>query len=336
MEDKKQKRAKRRVVTGIRPTGPLHLGHLYGNIRQMIELTETHDCFYFSADYHVLTDKAERLELSDLVEDNLVDLIACGLDPSKCTLFRQSDIPQIPEFNLILSMVTPVGLLERCPLYREQVKELGIDNPSYGLLGYPVLQTADICMYRGEIVPVGEDQLPNLYISADIAGTFRFRYGDIFPVPEAKIMEVFARIPGTDNRKMSKSYGNAINISYDEETTRKLILTYYTDPKKPRKGDVGHPDECPVFYLHRLYLEGEPLGVVRRGCEDGGRMCYDCKEELASEVNEALRPIRLRREELKGNRDELHGILDKGAKKARKVAAEVLGECRKAIGIERM
>jgi tryptophanyl-tRNA synthetase len=202
-------------------------------------------------------------------------------------------------------------------------------------LGYPVLQTADICLYRGEIVPVGEDQLPHLYIAADIAQTFRYRYGDIFPVPEAKIMEVFARIPGTDNRKMSKSYGNAINISDDEETTKRMILTYYTDPKKPRKGDKGHPDECPVFYLHRLYLKGEPLEVVRQGCESGDRMCYHCKEELASEVNEALRPIRLKRDELKGDRKKLQAILEEGAESARAVAAEVIADCRKAIGIDR-
>jgi len=327
---------RKRIVTGIRPTGPLHLGHLYGNIRQMIELTEQHDCFYFSADYHVLTDKTQRIEIADIVEDNIIDLLACGLDPGSCTLFRQSDISQIPEFNLILSMVTPVGLLERCPLFREQVKELGIDNPSYGLLGYPVLQTADICMYRGEIVPVGEDQLPHLYIAADIAGTFRFRYGDIFPVPEPKIMEVFARIPGTDNRKMSKSYGNAINIADDEEATKKMVLTYYTDPKKPRKGDPGHPDECPVFYLHRLYLEGEPLDEIRKGCESGERMCFHCKEQLADEINEELRPIRAKREELKQDRDKLHNILADGAEKARAVAADVLSQCRKAIGIDRM
>ncbi len=332
--DKKKRRM--RIVTGIRPTGPLHLGHLYGNVRQMIELTGHHDCFYFSADYHVLTDKTERIELNDMVEDNLIDLLACGLDPDKCTLFKQSDIPQIPEFSLILGMVTSVGLLERCPLYKEQVKELGIDSPSFGLLGYPVLQTADICMYRGEGVPVGEDQLPHLYISADIAGAFRHRYGDIFPVPEAKIMEVFARIPGTDNRKMSKSYGNAINISDDEGTTKKVVLTYYTDPKKPRKGDKGHPDECPVYYLHRLYLEGEPLDDIRKGCESGERMCYYCKEELADEINDELRPIRAKRAELMKDKDKLHRILEDGAQKARVVAADVLAECRKAIGIDRM
>ncbi len=335
MTDNKSKGKKKRIVTGIRSTGPLHLGHLYGNIRQMIELTEHHDCFYFSADYHVLTDKTDRIELTDMVEDNIIDLIACGLDPDKCTLFRQSAIPQIPELHLILSMVTPVGLLERCPLFREQVKELGIDNPSYGLLGYPVLQTADICMYRGEVVPVGEDQLPHLYISADIAGTFRHRYGDIFPVPEPKIMEVFARIPGIDNRKMSKSYGNAINIAADEAETSKLVKTYFTDPKKPRKGDVGHPDECPVYYLHRLYLEGGPLDEVRRTCESGERMCFDCKSQLADEINAALRPIRARREELKQDRAKLHEILEKGAEKAREVAADVLSECRKAIGIDK-
>lgn len=216
------------------------------------------------------------------------------------------------------------------------MKELGIDSPSYGLLGYPVLQTADICMYRGEVVPVGEDQLPHLYISADIAGSFRNRYGDVFPVPEPKIMEVFARIPGTDNRKMSKSYGNAINISDDEETTKKMILTYYTDPKKPRKGDAGHPDECPVYYLHRLYLTGNPLDEVRRTCESGKRMCFHCKEELAAEVNEALRPIRAKREELKNNLDYLNRMLEDGAEKARAVAADVLADCRKAIGIDRM
>ncbi len=336
MSDTNKPKHKRRIVTGIRPTGPLHLGHLYGNIRQMIELTEHNDCFYFSADYHVLTDKTERLEISNIVEDNLIDLIACGLDPDKCILFRQSDIPQIPELHLILSMVTPVGLVERCPLYREQVRELGIDSPSYGLLGYPVLQTADICMYRGELVPVGEDQLPHLYISADIAQAFRNRYGDIFPVPEPKIMEVFARIPGTDNRKMSKSYGNAINISDDQENTRKLILTYYTDPKKPRRGDPGHPDECPVFYLHRLYLEGEPLNEVRRTCESGERMCFDCKDQLASEINEALRPIREKREQLKGDRSMIEDILQQGAAKARSVAADVLADCRKAIGIAKL
>jgi tryptophanyl-tRNA synthetase len=324
---------KKRVVSGTRPTGPLHIGHLHGVIEVWAKMQDEYDCFWFLADYHALTNWTEDMDVVRDTYEVVLDWLACGLDPIRSTIFRQSDIVQIPPFHLILSMFTPVGWLLRNPTYKEQQKELKMETPNYGFLGYPVLQSADICMYRGELVPIGRDQAPHLNLTIDLAESFTTKFGPVFPVP-GYLHSDYPTVPGTDNRKMSKSYGNAIYIKDDGEETRAKIMTMYTDPLKPYKGDPGHPDECPVFFLDTIYVKDkDELERIKRTCESGERGCVECKQEMAAACNEYLRPIRARRRELAEHPEEVDRILAKGAKHASAIAAEVLADTMKAVGL---
>ncbi|MCX6646620.1 MAG: tryptophan--tRNA ligase [bacterium] len=324
---------KKRVVSGIRPTGPLHIGHLHGVIEPWRDMQDDYDCYFFIADYHALTNWSENMDVKKNAMEVALDMLASGLDPEKSTIFRQSDIVEIPQFHLVLSMFSPVGWLLRNPTYKDQVEQLKIESPNYGFLGYPVLQSADVLMYEGELVPIGKDQAAHLNLTIDLAETMTTKFGKLFPVPEYLHSE-FATVPGSDNRKMSKSYGNVINIKDSEKQTTKVIKSYYTDPLKPYMGDPGHPNDCPVFYLDKIYVKDkDELGRIRKTCESGERGCGQCKAELAEACNNYLRPIRERRAELEQNPEKVLKVLADGAEKARKIAEKVLARTLKAVTI---
>ncbi len=324
---------KKRVVSGMRPTGPLHIGHFHGVLETWWKMQEDYDCYFFVADFHALTDWSPDINAMENTREVVLDWLATGLDPEKSIIFRQSDIVEIPAFHLLLSMFTPVGWLLRNPTYKDQVEQLKIASPNYGFLGYPVLQSADVLMYKGELVPIGRDQAPHLNLTIDLAESMTGKFGPIFPVPEYLHSE-YATVPGSDNRKMSKSYGNAINIKDDEKKTTKIIKGYYTDPLKPYMGDPGHPDDCPVFYLNKIYInETNQLDTIRKTCESGERGCGQCKKELAEICNNYLRPIREKRREFEEHPGEVDRILSDGAEKASAIAKEVLAATMKAVGI---
>ncbi len=312
------------VLSGMRPTGLLHLGHLEGALRNWVRLQDQYKCFYFVADWHALTTGYEHTE--NIVNDRLemvIDWLAAGIDPEKSTLFVQSWLPEHAVLHLLLSMIVPIPWLERNPSYKDMVQELNLgESAGYGLLGYPVLQAADILIYHASYVPVGKDQLPHLELTREIARRFNYLYGDTLREPEALLTE-FPMIPGIDGRKMSKSYGNDVRIADDDDTVRRKIMQMFTDPRKIRKGDPGHPDECPVCYLHQVY--GSPnLEEIRRTCADGTRGCVECKAELAEQILRALTDVRARRREYAAQRDGVERILRDGTEKARAVAGATL------------
>jgi tryptophanyl-tRNA synthetase len=323
--------ARKRVVSGMRPTGPLHIGNVHGALDTWKKMQDDYDCFFLVADFHALTTWDDDTNVAENTREVLLDWLSYGLDPAKCTLFRQSDIVEIPPFHLLLSMFAPVGWLLRNPTYKDQVEQLKIESPSYGFLGYPVLQAADILLYRGELVPIGKDQAAHLNLTIDLAESMVQKFGPIFPVP-GYLHSEFAVVPGTDNRKMSKSYGNAIYLNESEQETTKKIMTMFTDPLKPYKNDPGHPDDCPVYYLDRIYVkDSAELAEIKRTCESGQRGCVQCKKDLASRMNAYLKPIRERRIELAGHPEKVEKIVHEGAEKARVIAREVLAETMKAV-----
>ena len=324
-----------RVLSGMRPSGRLHLGHLHGALQNWKELQEEYDCFYFVADWHALTSEyADTSKVRGSIFDMVVDWLASGIDPEKATIFVQSQLMEHAELHLLLSMITPLGWLERCPTYKEQLVEMkGKDLHTYGFLGYPVLQTADIIMYRANWVPVGVDQIPHLELAREIVRRFHNFFGEgIFPEPQPKLTE-FPKIPGTDGRKMSKSYGNAIFLSDSEEETEKKIRPMMTDPARVRRTDPGDPEKCPAFTLHRVYTPaGERDGIVE-GCATAGIGCIDCKKVLIGHLNEYLRPLRERRRDLASDPDRVRRVLAQGTARAREEAQRTMVEVRSATGL---
>ena len=334
--------SKGRVTSGMRPTGSLHLGNLLGALDNWVRLQNEYECYYFIVDWHALTTPGgggaigyENVSgLTASVMEMAVDWVAGGLDPEKCAIFIQSHVPEVAELHLIFSMITPLGWLERNPTYKEMVTSYKIENPSYGLLGYPTLQSADILVYKGEYVPVGKDQEAHVNMTRDLAQRFNSLYGkNVFPITKVLLTEV-PKVPGIDSvdRKMSKSAGNHIALAHSEAETVELVRIMFTDPVKIRRNDKGHPDGCVVYAFHGIYNKPEQP-VVRRECEGGLRGCVDCKKELAAGLNEALRPIRERRRELKEQPDRITQILVDGASRARSVARETLREVREAVNL---
>ncbi len=335
---------KKRVTSGMRPTGSLHLGNLLGALNNWVRLQDEYECYYFIVDWHALTTPGggdavgyENVgALRDKVREMAIDWVSAGLDPEKCVMFVQSHVPEVAELHLLFSMITPLGWLERNPTYKEMVLGYKIENPSYGLLGYPTLQSADILAYKGDYVPVGKDQEAHVNMTRDLAQRFNSLYGKpVFPITETLLTEV-PKVPGLDSveRKMSKSAGNYIALSFtDDETTRK-VKSMFTDPKKIRKNDAGHPDGCVVFAFHGIYNKPE-VEVVRSECEKGERGCVDCKMALADKMNDALRPIRQRREELRKDPGRIDEILCEGALKAREIAHATLDEARDVMNMPR-
>jgi len=325
---------RKRIVSGMRPTGRLHLGHVHGALNNWRSLQKDYQCFYFIADWHALTSEYEHPEIiKESINDILIDWIAIGLNPEESVIFVQSGIKEHAELHLILSMISPLSWLERNPTYKEQLKEVAQRNLyTYGFLGYPVLQAADILMYKAHGVPVGEDQSAHLELTREIARRFNHFYSNVFPLPET-LLTPEAKILGTDRRKMSNSYGNAIFISDSEEIVTTTVADMITDPQRARRTDPGRPDFCNVFTFHELYTDKEKVKEIDEGCRSASIGCVECKQMMASSLNEALEPLREKRKELEANPQIIENIIDEGNKKARKIARDTMEEVREVVKI---
>ena len=325
---------KQRILSGMRPTGKLHLGHLVGALDNWVRLQDQYDCFYCIVDWHALTthyDDTSDIEAN--IIDNATDWLAAGLDPKRSTIFVQSKIVEHAELHLLLSMVTPLGWLERVPTYKEQMEQItGPDLHTYGFLGYPLLQSADIMVYKGNAVPVGEDQVAHIELTREVVRRFNHFYGPIFPEPQALLTKA-SRLPGTDGRKMSKSYNNAIALSDRPETIRQTVKTMVTDPARVRRQDPGNPDVCPVGDYHKVFSDQETLAWVDQGCRTAGIGCIECKMKLFDNLQQRLEPLTARRRELEQHPGDVHDILNDGARRAKDVAAETMAEVRRAVKI---
>src|SRR6187401_2869951 len=326
---------RRRVVSGMRPTGKLHLGHLVGALKNWVALQDSYDydCYYFVADWHALTSHyADTSEVVASALDNVADWIAAGLDPERCELFIQSLIPEHAELGLLLGMITPIPWLERVPTYKEQMDQLSErDLSSIGFLGYPLLQTADVIMYDASFVPVGDDQVPHLELSREIVRRFHNFYGEVFVEPQALLTPV-PRLPGLDNRKMSKSYGNTIDLSDSAEDVVKKVRQMYTDPKRVRADIPGTVEGNPVFIYHDAFnpdkAEVEDLKARYRAGKVGD---VEVKTKLAAAVNAMLDPIRARRADVTARPERLREILVEGSRRARAVAQDTMARVRDAV-----
>ncbi len=325
---------KERVLSGMQASGKLHLGNLVGALSNWVKLQDQYDCFYFVADWHALTTGYEDpSSIKESTKDILINFLAAGLDPEKCTIFLQSRVLEHAELHLLLSMITPIGWLERVPTYKEKQEELrDRDLSTYGFLGYPLLQTADIIIYRAKYVPVGIDQVPHLEISREIARRFNHLYKEIFPEPEALLTE-FPKLVGVDGRKMSKSYDNAIFLSDSPEDVERKIMTMVTDPARVRRTDPGNPERSPVYQLHKIFSSIEEVEEVGVGCATAGIGCIDCKKILLKNIFRVLEPIWKKRNELINNPDILSDIVKSGSEKAKKTVRETMQLVREAMGL---
>ena len=324
----------KRVVSGIRATGQLHIGHLVGALQNYLKLQEEYQSFFFIADLHALTTNYEHTEMlkGNRVEV-MLDMLSVGLDPQKCTLFVQSEVPEHTYLHLLLSMIVPIPWVERNPTVKEMIRDLNLkENASYGLLGYPILMTTDIIIYKAHYVPVGKDQLPHLEISREIVRRFNGLYGELFVEPQAMLTE-FPYLPGVDGRKMSKSLDNDIKIADSEEQTTKKIMSAVTDPQKVRLHDIGHPDICTVFTYQKVFNK-EESEEIKKDCKSGALGCVACKKRLAAKLNYSLKDIRAKRMELNNN---IHGVEEtftEGSKKARSIATKTLEEAMSLMKID--
>lgn len=323
----------KRIVSGMRPTGPLHLGHLQGVLKTWISLQEQYECFYFVADWHALTTEYENPgKIREYTKELILDWLSAGLDPEKAVIFLQSEVKEHAELYLLLGMITPVSWLERNPTYKDMIQNLAEKElATYGFLGYPVLQAADILIYKASKVPVGLDQVPHLELTREIARRFNYLYGEeLLPEPEAILSEV-PKIPGIDGRKMSKSYGNAIFLKDSPQVVRQKVLAYVTDTLRPRKSDPGDPvNRCVAFNLIRLYNKQEELEEIIRDCQGAKLGCVDCKKRLAEKIIQALEPLWERRKELERGNLWLE-LITQGTKRAREEAQKTMEEIRGAI-----
>ncbi len=325
---------KKKMLTGFRPTGKLHLGHLHGNIKNMIEHQKEHENYFFLVDWHALsTEYKDPKNIKSNLIDCVIDLIALGIDPEITHLYRQSDIPEIAELCLYLSMITPLPWLERCPTYKEQQKELKAkDLSTLGFLSYPVLMASDILIVNADIIPVGEDQLPHLEITREIARRFNYLYGDYFIEPQ-ELLSQATRVPGTDGRKMSKSYGNAIFLSDDYETVKEKVRSMITDPKRIKLKDPGHPEVCNIFTFYKIY-ENERIEEIENRCRNAEIGCTKCKAELAEIIYNSLKVFQSKRKELEKDLSVIYKILDKGKQEVKAEADKTIKDVRKKIGID--
>ncbi|MBW1899019.1 MAG: tryptophan--tRNA ligase [Deltaproteobacteria bacterium] len=324
----------KRVLSGMRPTGPLHLGNLHGALANWVKIQDQYDCFFFIADWHALTsDYEDTGRISNYVKNMMIDWLSVGLSPEKSTLFVQSHIKEHAELFLILSMITPVSWLERNPTYKDQIVQLSNkDLSTFGFLGYPVLQAADIIIYKADGVPVGVDQVPHVEITREIARRFNFLYGNVFPEPKAILTET-PKILGTDRRKMSKSYDNAIYLSDSPEKILKTVSRMITDPQRARREDPGDPDVCNVFEFHKLYSDQALLDEIDPKCRNAKIGCVDCKQLMAKNLADALEPIREKRAFYEARPELVDEIISNGDEKAKKIVIKTMEEVRSAVKI---
>ncbi len=319
----------------MRPTGALHLGNYHGALKNWICLQDSHDCFFFIADWHALTSNYEDTsDIPSFTRQMIIDWLSAGLAPEKSTLFVQSHIKEHAELFLLLSMITPTPWLERNPTYKDQIDQLNNkDLSTFGFLGYPVLQAADIILYKAQGVPVGIDQVPHIEITREIARRFNYLFGNVFPEPEA-ILTKMAKILGTDRRKMSKSYHNAIYLSDTPEAIMATVLKMVTDPQRARKSDPGNPDICNVYEFHRLYSPNTMTSTINEECRSAKIGCVDCKKMMAKKLIDALAPIREKNQYFNNHPEIVDDVLAAGEKKAGQIARETLEEVRAAINLK--
>jgi tryptophanyl-tRNA synthetase len=318
----------------MRPTGKLHLGNYLGALQNWKAMQEEYQCFFFVADWHALTtDYANTDEIRDNTHEMLIDWLASGIDPDKATIFIQSGVPAHAVLHVLLSMITPLSWLERCPTYKEQQQQMtGKDLSTYGFLGYPVLQAADILIYKAHKVPVGVDQLPHLELTREIGRRFNHLYGEVFPEPQAIHTEIL-KLPGTDGRKMSKSYDNCIYLSDPEEVVRQKVRNMMTDPQRKRRTDPGDPEVCPVFTYHKLFSREETVARVDRECRAAAIGCVDCKTLMSDGLMSLLKPIHEKRTGLTKNRKKIEAVIERGTAAAAQAAAETMERVRERMKI---
>lgn len=324
---------KKRILSGMRPTGPLHVGHLLGALKNWVGLQDEYESFFMVADWHALMSEYEDTEeIQKNIIDMVADWISCGLDPKKCTIFLQSRIPEHLELNMILSIITPLSWLERCPTYKEQLREMKTrDLTTYGFLGYPVLQAADILLYKADTVPVGEDQIAHLELTREIVRRFNKFYKKILVEPHPLLTKT-PRILGLDNRKMSKSYGNYIALSDSPDVIKKKVASMITDPKRVKKTDKGHPDVCNVYSYYKIFKPSVAKEAYE-WCTNAERGCTECKAKLAEILTDSLSEIHEKRKMLFRDEGCINQILEEGNKRARSVASKTIDEVKKAVGM---
>jgi tryptophanyl-tRNA synthetase len=329
----KNEKLKKRVLSGIQPTGRLHLGNLIGAIENWVKLQDKYDCYFFIADLHALTSAYDETKgLKEGIKQVTIDLLSAGLDPAKCVIFRQSALPEHAELSLLFSMITPLPWLERVPTYKSKIQELKEkDLGTFGFLGYPVLQAADILIYKADFVPVGQDQLPHIELTREIARRFNHFYGDVLIEPKDLLTE-FPVLPGLDGRKMSKSSGNTIAISDPPDVIRKKVSTMITDPARVKKEDKGHPEVCSVYAFYKVFAK-DRTDTVAAECREARRGCVACKKELAAVLVDYMAPIHKRRQEIEKQPEQLDKILEQGAERARKIAVPTLRQAKQAMGL---
>jgi tryptophanyl-tRNA synthetase len=321
------------VFSGLRPTGPCHLGHLAGALRNWLKLQDKYKCYYSIVTWHGFSSEyMKSVSVRENTFEVAADWLSIGLDPKKCTIFVQSEVKEHAELHLLLSMIIPLPWLLRVPTFKEMQKEIpGKDLNTYGFLGYPVLQTADIILYKAEIVPVGEDQAYHLELAREITRRFNHLFGNVFPEPQMLLTEV-PKLSGTDGRKMSKSFGNAINLKDSREDIRQKISTMKTDVRRKRRSDPGEPNDCPVFTLHKAFLSKDKRDELAEGCRTAGIGCLDCKNVVIESIIHILNPFWEKRRVLESNPDLVWEILEEGNKRARKDAQKTMEEVRSALG----
>jgi tryptophanyl-tRNA synthetase len=318
----------------MRSTGKLHLGNYVGALDNWVRMQDEYQCFFEVADWHALTtDYADTSRVKENSLEVALDWLAAGLDPEKSVIFIQSHVPAHAELHLLFSMITPLGWLERVPTYKEQRENIkDKDLGTYGFLGYPVLQSADILIYKANVVPVGEDQVAHVELTREIARRFNGFYGEVFPEPQS-LLTIAPKLPGTDGRKMSKSYGNTIMLSDPEPVVRQKLKTMVTDPARVRRTDPGNPDVCPVGDLHKIFSSKETMAKVNAGCRSAGIGCIECKGWAADALVQLLSPMQERRKKFEENPRLAWDILEAGTEKARKAAGETMDEARAAMGM---
>src|ERR1700730_6190513 len=329
---------RKRVLSGMRPTGKLHLGNYVGALQNWVSMQSQYECYFCVVDWHALTtDYTDTSRVKENSIEVLFDWLAAGLDPERCTMFMQSHVPQHAELHLLFSMITPLAWLERVPSYKEQQANLTEkDLSTYGFLGYPLLQAADILVYKANFVPVGEDQVPHVELTREIARRFNMFYkldgAAVFPEPQPLLTRT-PKLPGTDGRKMSKSYGNTIMLADPEAVVRQKLKTMVTDPARVRRTDPGNPDVCPVGDLHKIFSDPVTMAKVNEGCRSAGIGCIECKSWVAAALVNILNPMQERRKKYEENPRLAWDILEAGSARAREVAEATMTEVREAMGI---